>query len=95
MYLQDEAGDPGRGVSRGMRLGRRHLGQQPQYLPTARGFDSFLGLPFSVDDGLGFAPPCPPDPPVSSMIFFLQSFEAAFFRRFKISVGIADEFLSR
>ena len=51
-----------------MRLGRRHLGQQPQYLPTARGFDSFLGLPFSVDDGLGFAPPCPPDPPVSPMI---------------------------
>ena len=63
-----------------MRLGRRHLGQQPQYLPTARGFDSFLGLPFSVDDGLGFAPPCPPDPPVpvSPTIFQRKGFEAFF-----------------
>ena len=42
-------------------LGKWHLGQLPQYLPTARGFDSFLGLPFSVDDGEGFAPPCTND----------------------------------
>ena len=34
-------------------LGKWHLGQQPQYLPAARGFDAFLGLPFSVDDGEG------------------------------------------
>jgi arylsulfatase A-like enzyme len=39
-------------------LGKWHLGQQPEYLPTARGFDAFLGLPFSVDDGEGYAPPC-------------------------------------
>jgi hypothetical protein len=39
-------------------LGKWHLGQQPQYLPQARGFDAFLGLPFSVDDGEGYAPPC-------------------------------------
>ena len=39
----------------------QHLGQQPEYLPTARGFDAFLGLPFSVDDGLGVVIPatCP------------------------------------
>lgn len=45
-------------------LGKWHLGQQPQYLPTARGFDAFLGLPFSVDDGLGIVEPltCPTPP---------------------------------
>ena len=45
-------------------LGKWHLGQQPQYLPTARGFDAFLGLPFSVDDGLGIVIPatCPTPP---------------------------------
>lgn len=42
----------------------QHLGQQPEYLPTARGFDAFLGLPFSVDDGLGIVVPATcPNPP--------------------------------
>lgn len=42
----------------------QHLGQQPEYLPTARGFDAFLGLPFSVDDGLGIVVPANcPNPP--------------------------------
>lgn len=42
----------------------QHLGQQPEYLPTARGFDAFLGLPFSVDDGLGIVVPANcPEPP--------------------------------
>ena len=36
----------------------RHQGQQPQYLPRERGFDVFHGLPFSVDDGEGFASQC-------------------------------------
>lgn len=40
-----------------MALGKWHLGQQPQYLPIARGFDAFLGLPFSVDDGEGLVYP--------------------------------------
>lgn len=38
-------------------LGKWHLGHLPQYLPTARGFDEFFGLPFSVDDGTGIAVP--------------------------------------
>jgi arylsulfatase A len=28
-----------------------HLGQQPQYLPTAHGFDSYYGIPYSDDMG--------------------------------------------
>ena len=34
------------------------VGQLPKYLPLRRGFDAFLGLPFSVDDGQGFLSPC-------------------------------------
>ena len=41
-------------------IGKWHQGQQPQYLPRERGFDRFLGLPFSVDDGEGFASNCTP-----------------------------------
>ena len=36
-------------------VGKWHLGQRPSYLPKARGFDAFYGLPYSVDDGIGFA----------------------------------------
>ena len=39
-------------------VGKWHQGQQPQYLPAARGFDEFYGLPFSVDDGIGFISSC-------------------------------------
>ena len=28
---------------------RRHLGQRPMFLPAARGFDHYLGVPYSVD----------------------------------------------
>ena len=31
--------------------GKWHLGQREMYLPTNRGFDSYLGVPFSVDMG--------------------------------------------
>jgi len=31
--------------------GKWHLGQQPSFLPTRRGFDEFLGIPFSNDNG--------------------------------------------
>ena len=49
-----------------LRVSLLHLGQQPQYLPTARGFDAFLGLPFSVDDGLGIVEPATcPNPPAA------------------------------
>jgi len=30
-------------------IGKWHLGDLPQYLPTSRGFDSFYGVPYSVD----------------------------------------------
>eukprot|EP01052_Picozoa_sp_SAG31_P048959 SAG31_NODE_10495_length_1132_cov_0.970958_2_plen_97_part_01 len=29
-------------------FGQWHLGQRPQFLPTARGFDHWLGLPYSI-----------------------------------------------
>jgi arylsulfatase A-like enzyme len=34
---------------RTMAIGKWHLGDAPQYLPTHRGFDSFYGVPYSVD----------------------------------------------
>ena len=30
-------------------IGKWHLGEKPEYLPTNRGFDSFLGVPYSDD----------------------------------------------
>lgn len=33
-------------------VGKWHLGQQPQFLPTAHGFDEYFGIPYSVDMGV-------------------------------------------
>jgi arylsulfatase A len=33
-------------------IGKWHLGDQPEFLPTAQGFDSYLGIPYSNDMGL-------------------------------------------
>ena len=38
--------------------GKWHLGQRNVYLPAARGFDAYLGIPFSDDMGEGRASPC-------------------------------------
>lgn len=37
-------------------IGKWHLGHQPDYLPTSRGFDSFYGLPYSNDMILPWCP---------------------------------------
>lgn len=32
-------------------VGKWHVGQQPQFLPTSHGFDEYFGIPYSVDMG--------------------------------------------
>lgn len=39
-----------------MAIGKWHLGHQPEYLPTSRGFDAFYGLPYSNDMILPWCP---------------------------------------
>jgi len=41
-----------------MAVGKWHLGDQPEFLPTRRGFDHYLGLPYSNDMG-GSTNPAP------------------------------------
>jgi arylsulfatase A-like enzyme len=40
-------------------VGKWHLGQRPIYLPGNRGFDYYLGIPYSDDMGDGITTPCP------------------------------------
>jgi arylsulfatase A-like enzyme len=40
-------------------VGKWHLGQRPVYLPGNRGFDYYLGIPYSDDMGNGVASTCP------------------------------------
>ena len=40
-------------------LGKWHLGQRKVYLPGNRGFDYYLGIPFSDDMGVGWESSCP------------------------------------
>ena len=35
-----------------------HLGSTPGFLPTDHGFDSYFGIPFSVDMGFAYRLPC-------------------------------------
>ena len=41
-----------------MAVGKWHLGQRPMFLPAARGFDRYLGIPYSADMGDARATPC-------------------------------------
>jgi arylsulfatase A-like enzyme len=52
-----------------MALGKWHVGDQPEFLPTRRGFDHYLGLPYSNDmggewDGEADVPPGKRKPPL-------------------------------
>jgi hypothetical protein len=40
-------------------MGKWHLGQRPMFLPGARGFDTYLGIPYSDDMGQAARSPCP------------------------------------
>jgi len=42
-------------------MGKWHLGQRPMFLPGARGFDTYLGIPYSDDMGQAARSPCPGD----------------------------------
>lgn len=42
-------------------IGKWHLGQRQLYLPGNRGFDYYLGIPYSDDMGDGIASSCPAD----------------------------------
>jgi arylsulfatase A len=39
-------------------MGKWHLGQRPMFLPTARGFDYYMGIPYSDDMGSGRVTSC-------------------------------------
>ena len=43
-------------------IGKWHLGDQPQFLPTTQGFDYYFGIPFSNDMGYDSRIPYPPLP---------------------------------
>jgi len=51
-------------------IGKWHCGDQPEFLPTEHGFDSYFGLPFSNDMGRQ-----PPDPNVFPPLPLLENSE--------------------
>ena len=61
----------------------RHLGTVPPFHPSFRGFDEYLGVPFSIDMGCvdghpaNYPPPtpCPKDPPNSSFLYYEHDHE--------------------
>jgi arylsulfatase A-like enzyme len=55
-----------------MCIGKWHLGDQPEFLPTKHGFDHYFGIPYSNDmggdwDGTGDPPPGKRKPPLPLM----------------------------
>jgi len=49
-------------------MGKWHLGQRPMFLPGARGFDTYLGIPYSDDMGRARRTPCPGKTQVTEMM---------------------------
>jgi len=47
-------------------VGKWHCGDQPEFLPTRHGFDSYYGLPYSNDMGIQALPPG--SPPVAELL---------------------------
>jgi len=45
-------------------VGKWHCGDQPAFLPTRHGFDSYYGLPYSNDMGIQASPLATPAPPL-------------------------------
>ena len=45
-------------------VGKWHCGDQPAFLPTSHGFDSYYGLPYSNDMGIQASPLATPAPPL-------------------------------
>jgi arylsulfatase A len=45
-----------------MCIGKWHLGDQPEFLPTRHGFDHYFGLPYSNDMGANWQPANHPNP---------------------------------
>ncbi len=60
-------------------VGKWHLGHHPMFLPTAQGFDSYLGLPYSNDMGPrpGIQPPNPPLPLIDGTTAVIPAVTAA------------------
>ncbi|MBI4166786.1 MAG: sulfatase [Acidobacteria bacterium] len=50
-----------RGYATGI-IGKWHLGDQPQFLPTRQGFDTYFGIPYSNDMGVEVGHSFPPLP---------------------------------